>query len=225
MSQLLDDDDLRPHRGERELTLSTGAILGIFLGLVLLCGLFFAFGYNVGHRANIPPAGSAGDAAYDSGPSSSAAFNGTKPSAGSPAGGSTVAPAPAANAATGSDVVGPPTQRQTPVTAEAVEPRAQTPAPTPVEPPTARVEAPVPVTTGSFSAGNFVVQVSAVSHPEDATVLVTDLRKRGYNVAARSESGDNLVHIQVGPFNNRHDADAMRQRLISDGFNAIIKQL
>ena len=66
MSQLLDDDDLRPHRGERELTLSTGAILGIFLGLTLLCGLFFAFGYNVGHRSNIPPSGTAADGAYDS---------------------------------------------------------------------------------------------------------------------------------------------------------------
>ncbi|HEY4354705.1 MAG TPA: SPOR domain-containing protein [Acidobacteriaceae bacterium] len=224
MSQLLDDDDLRPHRGERELTLSTGAILGIFLGLVLLCGLFFAFGYNVGHRANIPPSESAGDAAYDSGPSSSAAFNGSKPSAGSLANNPTVNPAPAPAAATG-DIVGAPAQRPAPVTAEAIEPKASTPAPTPVEPPPARVEAPVPQTTGSFSSGNFVVQVSAVSHPEDATVLVTDLRKRGYNVAARSESGDTLVHIQVGPFNNRHDADAMRQRLISDGFNAIIKQL
>ena len=223
MSQILDDDDLRPHRGEREVTLSTGAILGIFLGLALLCGLFFAFGYNVGHRSNIPPYGGSADNTYESTPSSSAAFSGTKPSAGSPANST---PQVTATAATG-DVVGPPSQREPAATpkAESVEPRITTPAPTPVEAPAARVEAPMPVSTGSFSSGNFVVQVSAVSHPEDATVLVTDLRKRGYNVAARSESGDNLVHIQVGPFNNRHDADSMRQRLIADGFNAIIKQL
>ena len=39
MNYLLDDDDVVT-RAEREFTLSTGSILGIFFGLVLLCGLF-----------------------------------------------------------------------------------------------------------------------------------------------------------------------------------------
>src|SRR5580658_6498174 len=51
MSRLLDDDqDDLPER-ERELTLSTGAILAIFLGLVLLCAIFFGFGYNLGRKS------------------------------------------------------------------------------------------------------------------------------------------------------------------------------
>ena len=55
MSRLLDDeqDDL-PER-ERELTLSTGAILAIFLGLVLLCAVFFGFGYNLGRKSTTVP--------------------------------------------------------------------------------------------------------------------------------------------------------------------------
>jgi len=71
--------------------------------------------------------------------------------------------------------------------------------------------------------GTFVVQVAAVSHQEDADLLVNALRTKGYSVAARSEPGDKLVHIQVGPFRDKKDADAMRQRLMADGYNAFIK--
>ena len=34
---------------------------------------------------------------------------------------------------------------------------------------------------------------------------------------------DKLLHVQVGPFTNRKDAEAMRQRLLNDGYNAIVK--
>src|ERR1700761_8548933 len=51
MSRLLDDEQDELQQRERELTLSTGAILAIFLGLVLLCGAFFGFGYNLGRKS------------------------------------------------------------------------------------------------------------------------------------------------------------------------------
>ena len=54
MNSLLDDDEEDLKR-ERELTLNTGVILGIFLVLVLLCGAFFGFGYKMGsHKAAAP---------------------------------------------------------------------------------------------------------------------------------------------------------------------------
>ena len=68
-----------------------------------------------------------------------------------------------------------------------------------------------------------MVQVAAVSHQEDADLLVTALRTKGYAVAARQNPADQLIHIQVGPFTNRKDAEAMRQRLLNDGYNAILK--
>src|SRR5689334_16793327 len=40
-------------RQEQEVTLGTGKLLGIFFGLVILCGIFFALGYSFG-RANAP---------------------------------------------------------------------------------------------------------------------------------------------------------------------------
>jgi cell division septation protein DedD len=68
-----------------------------------------------------------------------------------------------------------------------------------------------------------MVQIAAVSHPEDADVLVGALRKRGYAVSARRDPTDGLLHVQIGPFANRNDAYAMRQKLLNDGYNAIVQ--
>ncbi len=68
-----------------------------------------------------------------------------------------------------------------------------------------------------------MVQVAAVSHQEDANMLVSALQKRGYTVAIRQEPQDKLLHVQIGPFATKKDADAMKQRLLTDGYNAIVK--
>ena len=68
-----------------------------------------------------------------------------------------------------------------------------------------------------------MVQVAAVSHQEDADLLVGALRARGYAVAARPGSGDSLIHVQVGPFSSKPTAEAMRQKLMADGYNAMLK--
>ena len=69
-----------------------------------------------------------------------------------------------------------------------------------------------------------MVQIAAVARQEDADVLVTALRQRGYGVVVRNEPQDKLLHVQVGPFADRGQAAAMKQKLLSDGYNAIIKQ-
>jgi cell division septation protein DedD len=68
-----------------------------------------------------------------------------------------------------------------------------------------------------------MVQIAAVSHPEDADVLVSALRKHGYAVAVHRDPADALIHVQVGPFASRTDAAAMRQKLLNDGYNAIVQ--
>ena len=68
-----------------------------------------------------------------------------------------------------------------------------------------------------------MVQVAAVMHPEDAEVLVGALRKRGYPVSVRRVPTDTLIHVQVGPFKSRDEAIRWRQRLLDDGYNAIVQ--
>jgi cell division septation protein DedD len=73
-------------------------------------------------------------------------------------------------------------------------------------------------------SGQPMVQIAAVARPEDANVLVSALRKRGYGAIVRNDPQDKLLHVQVGPFSDRMQATAIKEKLRSDGYNAIIKQ-
>ena len=68
-----------------------------------------------------------------------------------------------------------------------------------------------------------MVQIAAVSNPEDAEVLVEALRKRNYPVTVRREPGDNFIHVRIGPFATRAIADQWRMKLLNDGYNAVIQ--
>jgi cell division septation protein DedD len=68
-----------------------------------------------------------------------------------------------------------------------------------------------------------MVQIAAVSNQEDADVLVNALRKRGYVVSARREPADAMVHVRIGPFISRDEANRWRQKLMNDGYNAILQ--
>lgn len=216
-------------RPDREVTLGPVMLLGIFFGLILLCGLFFGLGYAAGRRGAAQPAAA-----------------GTQPPAGVPmpvaAGGSAAKPAatvpnpyqpqpPAATtpedaSAVEGNVVGSPQDAGTvsPAGAAVSQPQVRPALPQQASGSQAigapSAGAPVQATTAQTSA--WMVQVAALSHVEDASALVNALRKHGYAVTARREAADGMIHVQVGPFVNRNDANAMSQRLLSDGYNAIV---
>jgi pilus assembly protein CpaC len=71
--------------------------------------------------------------------------------------------------------------------------------------------------------GPAMVQIVALSHKEDADAMVTALKRHGYDVSISQDPRDTLLHLEVGPFTNKNDAEAMRQRLLVDGYNATVK--
>ena len=230
MNELIDHDDAPSSRHDRELTLGTGTILGIFLGLVILCGACFGVGYTLGHKSQPTPL-----ALNDTSSDPSGGSNSYKPSAGSPADTTVVVPSVTPNPATAAAV--PSTRKPAPVvrkppppvvaeadadaeapaTSRSAEP-ARVPAVKPVPP-----SALLPSASTTAGTGSIMVQVAAVSHREDADLLVGALHARGYTVTARPSAGDSLIHVQVGPFSSKPAAEAMRQRLIGDGYNAMLK--
>jgi DedD protein len=72
-------------------------------------------------------------------------------------------------------------------------------------------------------AVSYMVQVAAVSSQDVADILLSSLQKKGYTVAVHHEPQDKLLHVQIGPFPDRKDAEAMQKRVLADGFNAIVK--
>lgn len=68
-----------------------------------------------------------------------------------------------------------------------------------------------------------MIQIMALSNTEDAESMVAALKRHGYNVAVNHDPLDSLLHLEVGPFVSKTDAEAMRQRLLSDGYNATVK--
>lgn len=201
-----EDDDLQPP--ERELTLGTGMILVIFLVLVLLCGAFFGFGYKMGSLSKAPePVSAVNTNTGGSAPATD--FSGFKPAAGSPGGAG-------AGAASGPDAASA-AQPSQPSSAEPMPPAAN---------PAATEQAAAPVVTTPeqpVAVGSYMVQVAAVSHEEDAQLLVNALKAKGYPVSAHTESQDKFFHIQIGPFTNMKDAMAAKQRLVAEGYQPIIK--
>jgi cell division septation protein DedD len=70
----------------------------------------------------------------------------------------------------------------------------------------------------------YIVQVAAVSKQQDAEALVDALRRKQYQVSVVTPATDALFHVQIGPFGDPKDAEAVRSRLIADGYNPILKR-
>jgi DedD protein len=202
---------------DREITLSMGMILSIFFALVLVCALFFGMGYTLGRHS------SQTQTADNSTAADSGNFNGFKPSPQSVA----AQPVPTSSApAAANGTADAPAQSDSSeaITTPDISHSATAPAtatmPTPTKPTALPTQPAAPIQTVQQSS---IVQVAAVSHQEDADVLLSALKKQGYAVYAQPSPQDKLIHIQLGPFANRNDANAMRQRLLADGYNAIVK--
>lgn len=218
MHGAFDDEDFEPvqRRRDTELTLGNFTLLIVFFGLVLLCALFFGLGYAMGHHAALQPSATGQESDAKSLMSSMAASVRPKPSATPQA--NSVAPARAA-------VTPPPpsTVWEAHPASGSQSPAAAQPQVRPALPVQANPATPYRADSAPAPAGGLMVQIAAVSNPEDAEVLVAALRKRGYGVSARREVADGLIHVRIGPFSNRNDANQWRQKLLNDGYNAILQ--
>jgi cell division septation protein DedD len=203
-----------------ELTLGPAVLFAIVCALLLLCGLCFGVGYTSGRRSAAHIAVSAKEAAGQTLAAQASTLQ--KPAA------KGVTPSAAAEAA---PVAGTQADAAPATNAHAAESGAASTASE------AGVRPAIPAQSGgsqwnsvpgiavqpALAPGSGVmVQVAAVSHLEDANVLMGALRKRGYAVTARHAAEDDLIHVQVGPFASRADANTMSQRLLSDGYNAVV---
>ena len=192
---------------DTEITLGTGKLLFLFFGLVGICAMFFALGYSLGRKSE-PAITSASAAA-----SPQLVPGTTKASSGSPASPSMSFYKSVEQKDANAELT--PAADAKPDTAAAPADAAVTSAPA--------ANAADPTTTLPTSA--YLVQVAAVSKQEDGDALVDALKRKQYPAfIAVPIPADKLYHVQVGPFSDIKDAEAMRARLIADGYSPILKK-
>jgi cell division protein FtsN len=223
-TQLLEEEETT--NGSGELNLGLGSLIAIFFGLALVCGVFFGFGYMMGHRSPGPYVSS--EPLYEMPKSQPTA---PKPSAQKaeqssdanrvivPADSLATNQPPAGGESSGPPAESPKTASLTP--ASNPEPPARTTSTASVR--SAPVVIPAAAVAPASSTGTIMVQIAAVKNRPDAEALAAALQKNGFSPTIRTESQDKLLHVQVGPFDNRDDARAMRQKLANAGYNAFIK--
>jgi DedD protein len=181
---------------DTEITLGTGKMLALFFGLVILCAVFFGMGFSMGKNS----VRSAPELLPSPGTST-----GVRPSASNRPASSPPAESkptehqqsPAANDSNSNNSAG----QSAPATSD------QQAAPQPVQP-----------------GNGYFVQVAAVTKQEDAEALVESLKGRQYSAFIANPSPDKFFHVQVGPFSDIKDAESMRAKLVSDGYNPILKK-
>jgi DedD protein len=195
---------------DTEITLGTGKLLLLFFGLVAVCAVFFAFGYNLGRSSANPAMAERTPASVETSKSASKSATGSDAKTSD----LTFYKAVAQNDAN---------PQLTPAQATPASPAPSNANDSSTAPPAA--PASNTDTTTLPSASSYYVQVAAVTKQEDAEALVEALKKKQYPAfTATGSTADKLFHVQVGPYMDIKDAEIMRAKLISDGYNPILKK-
>src|SRR5271155_3322343 len=220
-------------RGGGDRVLESRHLVGLFLGVVLLCGVFFTLGYVMG-RTQYGGAVHAADG-----------FNSNVPSApvspkSKAAAAAKTAPAPPENGGwdfydnkkSASDHLEP-----APVAAAPSAPVTKAPASVPAVA-TKSNNAPPPAATKTVAAtpkqparfqppalskNSIIVQVAAVKLQRDALEMADAIQQKKFPSFVATSPADALYHVQVGPYPDMPSAENAKRALEQLGFKPIIK--
>lgn len=202
-------------------------LVGLFLGVVLLCGVFFTLGYVMGRQqygGSVHAADAAGSLrSAPSGPAAATAKN----KEGAPASGASssdqgwdfygknagasdhLEPAPASRAKQpASSVAGRSPAPVPPVSAKALPASAKEPA---------RFQPP------PLNKNSIVLQVAAVKVQRDALEMADAIQQKRFPSFVATSPADSLFHVQIGPYPDMAAAESAKRSLEQLGFKPIIK--
>ena len=208
---------------DTEFLLTTGKLITLFLGLVVVCALFFGFGYMLG-RGSAKQGGSiVADMQAQAAANTKPQPTQDAPKSGDCPAGQICPPATPQDmtfykSVEGKDANAQLTPATTPQNPPTTAPAAKEPQPT--EPSTTAAAA----VTGHSVGMGYMVQVAAVSKREDAELLKTALEAKSYPVVITAAANDKLFHVQVGPSSDIKEAETWKAKLIADGYNPLLKK-
>lgn len=210
-----------------DMTLESRHLVGLFLGVVVLCCVFFTLGYVMGNS-------------QESSARVMAAANEAKPAA---------LPEPAAKRDAAQPAVPGPSEWHFPATAEPAKP-AETIEPSAkpaveLNPPAVAVSRPPAIASSPASRsaatspssavnsklvapriakGSILLQVAALTRESDALLLAEALQRKNFPAFITTPAADNYYRVQVGPYADKESADLAKRSLEREGFKAIVKR-
>ncbi len=200
-------------RGGGERVLESRHLVGLFLGVVLLCGVFFTLGYVMG-RNQFGGSVHAAESPSRNVPSSSA-----KPKEGEP---------PVWDFYGGKkdndrlEQPAPPAKPPAPSNAAAGKPNTA-PAPSP-KPSVNDAKSPQRYQTPAIPKAAILLQVAALRRQGDALEMAEAIQQKKFPAFVVTPGSDNFYRVQVGPYQDIATAEAAKRALEQFGFKPIIKR-
>jgi cell division septation protein DedD len=201
-------------KGQSEVTLGAGHVIGIFLGAVVLCGACFALGYFMG-RGHGASRG-AGSAAIAPVANADGDLTAKKSSPATPSwdffpnkSGKNSSATPGLTPEKGPEATHAPAQRSGPIAM-------------PAKPAHVRIDRKPPVL--SSGRPGLSLQVAALRDRADAVSLAGFLKQKGYHAYAWGPGPGRLYRVQVGPYATPHEAQAAQKKLEREGFKSILRK-
>ena len=212
-------------KGQSDITLGGGHVAGIFLGVVVLCGIFFTLGYVMGRNGSpnllsAPSAGTKRPAVDSSGDLTTA--KGTPASTGwdfypkKSSSGKSAVPTPGLTPETSAKL------HTEPVETTAAPPAPSGPIAMDAKPEHVAIEHKPPALPGGREG--ISLQVAALKNRGDAFALAGCLKKKGSPAFAWGPGADRLFRVQVGPYETAKTAEAAKKKLEHEGFKSILKK-
>ena len=221
-------------RGAGDRVLESRHLVSLFLGVVLLCGVFFTLGYVMGHNQYGGPVHAAESPDY----AEPVSHPSVKPKA-EPAPAASATPAPANNewdfyskksTDDSADPVSRPEPKSKPAEAAKPEPRLAVAARPASPSPSAPVSTPKTVPAAArfqpphMVKGQIVLQIAALTHQSDALAMADMLQQKHFPSFVVTPTTDNFYRVQVGPYPDERAAQSAKASLDHAGFLAIIKR-
>ncbi|HKD52140.1 MAG TPA: SPOR domain-containing protein [Candidatus Acidoferrum sp.] len=213
------------HRGAGERVLEGRHVIGLFLAVILLSGLFFTLGYVMGlHQSEASADALPAKPELRTPSKSEVASKHASKTPPAEASGETSAPASSDWEFYHAGEKGKADDRLKP-DASASSPQLQQTAPVLVKAPTASRSASNSASKAlpATPTNGYSLQVAAMSKEVDALDLAKVLQKKKFPAYVLSPHGDKYYRVQVGPYADMKAADVARKGLEDAGFKAFVK--
>lgn len=205
-------------RGGGDRILESRHLVGFFLGVVLLCGVFFTLGYTIGRNDYSASAANRVDSLATP-PRPQPKQPVTKPADSA---------SPSSQTPSEWDFYTKQDQNHLePATksapAAAVPSAPASDAPLAYDKPAA-TSIPVHYRPPKLQKNSIVLQLAALRRQSDAMALADELQQKRFPSFVLTPTTDGFYRVQVGPYSNEADAENAKRALDREGFKAIIKR-